>query len=38
MIRRSEGATTVLGMPEFVVGAQMEHDGELWMLVETWPW
>lgn len=35
MIHRSEGATTLLGMPEFVVGTQMEHDGELWMLVET---
>ena len=35
MIHRSEGATTLLGVPEFVVGAQMEHDRELWMLVET---
>lgn len=35
MNHRSQGATTLLGMPEFVVGAQMEHDGELWLAVET---
>jgi transposase len=32
---RSEGATALLGMPGFVVGAQMEEDGELWLHVET---
>jgi hypothetical protein len=32
---RSEGATALLGMPGFVVGAQMELDGELWLHVDT---
>jgi hypothetical protein len=32
---RSQGATALLGMPGFVVGAQMELDGELWLYVET---
>lgn len=32
---RSEGATTLLGMPGFVVGAQLETDGEMWLYVET---
>jgi transposase len=32
---RSESATTLLGMPGFAVGAQLEVDGELWLLVET---
>jgi transposase len=32
---RSENATTLLGMPGFAVGAQLEVDGELWLLVET---
>lgn len=35
MIHRSEGATALLGMPGFVVGAQTEVDGELWLHVET---
>jgi hypothetical protein len=30
---RSEGATALLGMPGFVVWAQMEVDGELWLHV-----
>jgi transposase len=32
---RSEGATALLGMSEFVVGAQMELNGQLWLYVET---
>jgi len=28
MMNRSQGATTLLGMPGFVVGVQMEVDGE----------
>ncbi len=36
MKHRSEGATaTLLGMPGFVVGAQLEVDGEIWLQVET---
>ncbi|MDQ3146577.1 MAG: ISL3 family transposase [Actinomycetota bacterium] len=35
MKHRSEGATALLGMPGFVVGAQMEIDGERWLHVET---
>lgn len=35
MKHRSEGATVLLGMPGFVVGAQLEVDGELWLHVET---
>lgn len=31
----SEGATALLGMPGFVVGAHLEMDGEVWLLVET---
>jgi transposase len=34
-MHRSEGATALLGMEDFVVGAQLEVDGELWLLVET---
>jgi transposase len=34
-MHRSEGATALLGMEEFVVGAQEEVDGEVWLLVET---
>ena len=34
-MNRSQGATTLLGMPEFVVGAQVEVDGEWWLNVET---
>ena len=34
-MHRSEGATALLGMEEFVVGAQDEVDGEVWLLVET---
>ncbi len=34
-MHRSEGATALLGMEGFVVGAQMETDGELWLMVET---
>jgi transposase len=32
---RSDGATALLGMPGFVVGAQLEVDGELWLYAET---
>ncbi len=35
MKHRSEGATALLGMPGFVVGAQLEVDGEIWLHVET---
>jgi hypothetical protein len=35
VVDRSEGATTLLGMPEFVVGAQIEVSGEWWLAVET---
>ena len=35
MKHRSEGATALLGMPEFVVGAQLEVDDEVWLHVET---
>ena len=31
----SESATALLGMPGFAVGAQLEVDGEIWLLVET---
>ncbi len=34
-MHRSEGATALLGMEEFVVGAQEEVDGEVWLMVET---
>jgi transposase len=34
-MHRSEGATALLGMDGFVVGAQVEVDGELWLKVET---
>ena len=36
-MHRSEGATALLGMEEFVVGAQVEVDGEVWLSVETTP-
>ena len=35
MRHRSQGATALLGMPEFVVGVQIEHGREVWMMVET---
>lgn len=35
MRHRSDGATALLGMPGFVVGAQLEVDGEWWLHVET---
>lgn len=35
MIDGSSGATALLGMDGFVVGAQFERDGEVWVLVET---
>ena len=35
MKQRSEGATVLLGMPEFVVGAQLAVGRELWLMVET---
>ncbi|MGI8515706.1 MAG: transposase family protein [Acidimicrobiia bacterium] len=35
MIQGSRGATTLVGMPGFVVGAQRLVDGELWLRVET---
>jgi transposase len=31
----SDSATTLLGMPGFVAGAQLEADGEIWLLVQT---
>jgi transposase len=34
-MHRSEGATALLGMPEFVVGAQIVVDSEWWLAVET---
>ena len=34
-MHRSEGATALLGMDGFVVGAQVEVDGELLLMVET---
>ncbi|MDP8929231.1 MAG: ISL3 family transposase [Actinomycetota bacterium] len=34
-MHRSEGATALLGMDGFVVGAQLEVDGEVWLSVET---
>ena len=34
-MHRSEGASALLGMDEFVVGAQHEVDGEVWLAVET---
>ncbi len=35
MINRSEGATALVAMPGFVVGTQVEVDGEWWLYVET---
>ena len=35
MRQRSDGATVLLGMPEFVVGAQLMVGRELWLMVET---
>lgn len=35
MKHRSQGATALVGMPGFVVGAQIEVDGEWWLNVET---
>ena len=35
MMHRSEGATALVAMPGFVVGAQVEVDGEWWLAVET---
>jgi len=34
-MHRSEGATALFGMDGFVVGAQVDVDGELWLMVET---
>ena len=34
-MHRSEGATALLGLDGFVVGAQLEVDGEWWLSVET---
>ncbi len=34
-MHRSQGATALLGMDGFVVGAQLEVDGEVWLSVET---
>ncbi len=34
-MHRSQGATALLGMDGFVVGAQLDVDGELWLKVET---
>lgn len=35
MIERSAGASALLGLDGFVAGAQVEEDGEVWVLVET---
>ena len=35
VIQGNRGATALVGMPGFVVGAQQLVDGELWLLVET---
>jgi len=35
VIHRSEGATALLGMSGFEVGAQVEIDGELWLHIQT---
>jgi transposase len=35
MKQRSDGATVLLGMPEFVAGAQLAVGRELWLMVET---
>lgn len=35
VIQGSRGATVLVGMPGFVVGAQQLVDGELWLFVET---
>lgn len=35
VIQRSRGATVLVGLPEFVVGAQELVDGEVWLYVET---
>ena len=35
VIQGSRGATVMVGMPGFVVGAQQLVDGELWLYVET---
>lgn len=35
MMHRSNGATALLGMPGFVVGAQLEVDDEVWLSVVT---
>jgi len=32
---RSDDATALVGMPEFVVGVQLFRDGEWWLNVET---
>ena len=34
-MHRSQGATALLGMDGFVVGAQVDGDGELLLMVET---
>ena len=34
-MHRSEGATALLELDGFVVGAQLEVDGEWWLAVET---
>ena len=34
-MHRSQGATALLGLDGFVVGAQLEVDGEVWLSVET---
>lgn len=34
-MHRSQGATALLGLDGFVVGAQLEVDGEVWLWVET---
>ena len=35
MMHRSDGATALLGLDGFVVGAQLEESGEVWIVVET---
>lgn len=34
-MHRSDGATALLGLDGFVAGAQLEENGEVWILVET---
>ena len=35
MDKDSDAAAVLVGMPEFVVRAAVEEDGEVWVLIET---